>query len=205
MAAQELIIDLQRKLFVADLRGAEWQFPSPYHSENLCLNVRFLKLNPEGDPFFNLGHFTLVPISGSALTIAILQASNNTVLASQTSWTYDSGTNIITGFLNLFQSAMVTAIGSSASLVCKIVLKIVTASDGTYVVTSPLTVLLDPIVAGVPAPTPSFAYYTAAEMDARYLKKISDPGETWTSKSPDGVHQRILGMRNDGSAQDDVI
>lgn len=205
MAAQELIIDLQRKRFVADLRGAEWQFPSPYHSEVLGLRCRFLTLNADGDAFFNLGNFSLQSVSGAALTVAILRASDNSVLASQTSWNYDAANNVITGLLNLYQSAMITAIGSSATLACRILVKLVTASDGTYIVTNNLTVNLDPIASGVPAPSPAASYYTKEEMDARYLKKVSDAGDVWTSKSPDGTHQRILGVRNDGSAQDDVV
>ena len=55
------------------------------------------------------------------------------------------------------------------------------------------------------APAPSADYYTRAEIDALFLKKVNGPGVTVTWTSPDGLSQRISGCNDDKSAQDDVI
>lgn len=205
MPAQELIIDLQRKQLVGDLRGAEWRMPQPFHSEVLGLRCRFLNYNPQGDAYFNLGNFTLQNISGSALTIAVLKASDLSLLASQTSWAYDAANNVITGLLDLYTVGMIAAIGAASSLACKFLVKLVTAADGTYVLMNDLTVQRDPVSAGIGAPVPSSSYYTAAEMDARYLKKVEDAGIVWTSKSPTTGRQTIWGTNEDGSAKTDAV
>lgn len=55
------------------------------------------------------------------------------------------------------------------------------------------------------APAPSADYYTRAEIDALFLKRVNPAGVTVTWTSPDGLSQRISGCNNDKSAQDDVI
>lgn len=55
------------------------------------------------------------------------------------------------------------------------------------------------------SPAPSDQYYSKAEIDALFAKMVNTAGRTITLTSPDGTRQRILGVNDDGSAQDDVI
>ena len=203
---QEVIGDLQRKIFVADLRGADWLFPNPFHTENLGLNCQMIRLRVDGgDAYYNLGAAALVDISGSAYRMAVFQASDNTMLADQSTWTYDAANNIIRGFLNLFTIPMIAAVGTT-QVEAYFLAKIITAAEGTYIIRSNnFFVRYDPFATGSGSPLPQDEYLTAAQMDARYLKKVEDAGVPWTAMSPDGTKQMVIGLNDDGTFQSDLI
>ena len=48
-------------------------------------------------------------------------------------------------------------------------------------------------------------YILRSEALASFVKKVGLPGETVTFTSPNGLFLRILGVRDDGSRQDDII
>ncbi len=55
------------------------------------------------------------------------------------------------------------------------------------------------------SPAPVDQYYSKAEIDALFVRKVNAAGVTVTFTSPDGASQRIIGVNDDKSAADNVI
>ena len=203
-AIQDVFVDLLNRRFTQGVRGGEWVFPVPFHTDNLGLRFRFGVGNYGGDLYNPLTH---VSISGAALTVTVYKA-DFTVLASTSTFTADTTQNTLTGTLNLYTAAMITAMASvtvPAKLTTYLEIVLLLADSTQWVHRVDSFQIAKAITTGaIVAPSPSDVYLTQAQMDARYLKKLSDAGDTWTTKSPDGTKTRILGVRNDGSAQDDI-
>lgn len=133
------------------------------------------------------------------------------LLAYQDVWSYDSTNGCFSATLNLNTTEMNAAIGSNGTF--STTFEIQWSDSGvrrtTYQsgITMKATVF-DPTGAAS-LPGLATAYYTKAELDAVFVKWINSEaqslGKGISLYSPDGASIRTLGVRNDKSAQDDIL
>lgn len=134
------------------------------------------------------------------------------LLAYQDVWTLDATNGFFRATLNLNTTEMNAAIGSTGTF--STTFEIQWSDSGvrrtTYQsgITMKATVFDPTGAASLPAS--SVGYYTKAELDAMFVKwdnygTPSSWGKALNTVSPDGASQRFEGVRNDKSAQDDII
>ena len=192
---------------VAAMHGSgDWVFPLCLHNENINIKWRFLRQNTVGDPR-NPNEFT--PTAGAALTFAIYSAARTELAKTLPgSWTANTAENSLYGQINLYTAPMIAQFDPTVAGVFNIrcigEIKLVLA-DGTYGMQFPVYVDKSLIEGGTSAPVPSSSYLSRDEAMALFVKYVNNPdGATCTLTSPDGLHERIIGVNNDGSAQDDL-
>jgi len=142
----------------------------------------------------------------------IFQASDgSTVLASQTSWTANAANNTLAAALNLNTANMQTAFpalpGGFSTKTLAAILEF-QINDGTGELTCykrNITIDREWNTTGSPVAIPGVTYYNSDEINALFARKLGEAGGTITLTSPNGTYQRILGVNNDGSGQDDIV
>ena len=192
---------------VAAMHGSgDWLFPRCLHNESINIKWRFLQQNTVGDPR-NPNSFA--PVAGSALTFAIFSAARVELAKTlPVGWTPNTSENSLSGQINLYTAPMIALFDPTTpgvfNIQCIGEIKFV-LSDGTYGMQFPIFVDKSLIEGAISQPVPSSSYLTRDEAMALFVKYVNNPdGATCTLTSPDGLHDRIIGVRNDGSAQDDL-
>ncbi len=207
----DVYVDLRNRKLVSGQNvaaiggGGDWTFPKVWHNENLNIRWHFLQQNTVGDL---KNPNSLVPVSGAALTVTVFDITGATPLASTlpVDWHVDAGSNTLYGELDLNTGPMGTAFsGSTVTIQAYLELQLVLA-DGLYAFRFVITIDKSFIAAAAPASITPAGYMTREEVLAMFVKYFGNAdGLTITLLSPDGSHQRIIGVRDDGSAQDDIV
>ena len=215
MAAEiDLFNDTVNERLVRSLTNEEsFQFQS-FHQGSV-LKLRYWPLIPT---YATRGaKFTKIPIAGLTLKAGIgPRAGAQALLASQTVWdlAFDldgSGNGYLYADLDLNTTEMNTAIGSEDRLQTYFELVLNDGGVPRVVWQQPVTIYAVVFGPAGAASLPALAvsYYTAVEADAMFVRwnndRVISRGKTITLYAPNGTVLRIIGVRNDGSAQDDIL
>lgn len=212
MAASDLVIvnDIVGRGIYTNLTSqTSLQFGSAYQGDSY--NIKYYPVVPSGNL---LAPWTKVDISQVTLKMGIGPRDGTEArLVSQDVWNKQIGPDSTgaQGYLyatfDLNTDALNTAIGSLDSY--SSIFEIQFGEGGKYRCGFQTAINITPVVIGptgtASLPAPAAQYYTKTEMDALFQKFILGPGQTTTFTSPDGTRQRIIGVRNDGSPQDDTL
>lgn len=140
-------------------------------------------------------------LTPSSLGLKVGLGIDGTAYALQTS--FSASGNYLEGSLDCNVSAFETAVNAGTTISLEIEL----SEGGKFktVYKKAVTCRKGVITTGATTPLPADSYYTKAEIDAMVAFLSNSAGKTITLTSPDGTRQRIIGVRDDGSTQDDVI
>lgn len=168
--------------------------------ENAPLEIVLIEPDPN-TPGPN--NFIRVDITDLSLKVVINDSLDDaTPLVQQTTWTKNTGDSTFTGYLDLNTGTMNTYMGS-ADKTPYFEIEITDSGGGRVkVLTEPCDVIVGVAQVTTTSPDPSQVYYTAAEIEGMFMRRILGPGETLTLQNNVGG-QRILGLRDDGTPQDD--
>ena len=192
-----------RKFVVRPNDTGEFPFPKVFQEDRVNIEYQPLEINSSGS---RITPYSVVSVVGLSLTIKIAKASDGTILASQTSFSLDTAANVITGVLDCNTAAMVTAMTGVASVDVYFEVELADATGSMTVAQVACKIYKEYITAGSPSALPLSSYLTRAECLALFVKFVGNTaGQTIELVSPDGTRFRIVGMNNDGSAQDDLI
>lgn len=161
----------------------------------------------EPDPTRGPSFFRRVDITDVTLEMAINDALQDDTPLAHTpgaSWSKNTSTNTFTGSLDLNTSAMNTYIDGDKTAYFEIRLT-TGGGDRVPVITETCNLKKGVLTTTTTSPDPAKMYLTYEEMVGLFVPRILGAGETITLKSPDGTKERILGVRDDGTTQDDSI
>jgi hypothetical protein len=156
--------------------------------------------------------FSNVDLDQLTLKMAIgPRAGAESPISAQYTWTkaYTSGASgpgYMYANLDLNTTEVNTAIGTSDSITSYF--EITMSEDGVprVVYQTPVRIIsaVTPPGSASSLPTPAASYLSREECMELFVKWANNQaGKTITLTSPDGTRDRIIGVRNDGSAQDD--
>lgn len=161
--------------------------------------------------------FTKIPLANLVPKIGIgPRAGAEALLAAQFTWTpvFDaggSGTGYFQAVLDLNTTEMNTAVGSSDGITTYLQLDISESGNNRTVLQQNVDVvasIFDPVSPGE-IPVPEAGIYSRAEMDAIFVRwdnnLVASRGKNVVLYSPDGTALRIIGVRDDKSAIDDIV
>lgn len=206
----QLFIDIKNRRLVTSLTSpGEFRLPALIQGEVINFQVFFVQ--PTGNPVAPLEY---VDFSGSTLEIGIcggtgqptgtLDDPDPTTAAYQN--VFSEITNGFSGQLDLRTQEIADLIGSGSSKSSTFEVELTPpAENGIKYLQTPVTIKAAVIEPGSTVPQPKGDYLLKTEAEAGYVKKVGDDGDTIIMTSPNGRYQRILGVRDDGSRQDDVI
>lgn len=175
-----------------------------FSRNELLLRVYPLELNPSAalgsDPY------SLVSVSGLSLVAAVLDPSDGTVLATNSTWTEDTSNNTLTGKLDLDTSEMSTFVGSNKSVLVDIEFRFSNSTLGEKTVSAKgsgtsgaQTIWKQFNVTGSPTPVPNETFLTEAASKALFVNKTGLAGEGFTLKSPDGTKTILVYCDDNGT------
>lgn len=179
-----------KKLQRSATDGSEILLPVFVKYETVPLRVIIL----EPDPTEGSRRFARVDISNLALQVSINQTYDTaSPLAQQGTWTKDELLNEFSGELALNTAGLNTYLGSSSTMPAYIEIEITEGTARSKIYVAGIT--LQNAVAQVSsvAPTPLDEYYTKAQIEQQFVKKVMAANETLTFTTPDGTYQRVLG------------
>lgn len=184
--------------------------PAMVQGETINLLVYFLA--PVGlqvsSPFsyldFSGGTLKVGICGGNGLPTGTANDPTPTVIAFQD--TFSEIPNGFSGELTLNTAAVATFIGTLSERASTLEVELTPAAgDPVKYLQIPVILKAAVIESGSTVPTPTASYMTRNESLAAFVKQIGLPGETVQFTSPNGIYGRILGVRDDGTRQDDVI
>jgi hypothetical protein len=204
-AVISLYNDVVNNRLVKGLTNAEsFAFNSAGIYQGSKLTLRWYPLQPTGSV---TSPFTLLSVTGLSIDIAIgPRAGAESILARQNTWV-DSGNGYLEATLNLNTSELNTAIGTSDSLSTYFEIAMTESGSTRTVYQESISVTSVVIGPGTAASLPSAAteYLTAAQVRAEFVRFFNNPnGATIELLSPDGTRSRLMGVNDDGTAQDEV-
>jgi len=121
------------------------------------------------------------------------------------SWSKDTNEGFFYGEVAFNTTELNTFLGASASAEAYLELEITEGTAITTILQEKITIKSEVVETGTLAVAPgetALSLEVAAQM---FAKKFMNPGETITFVSEDSLTRRITGVRNDKSAQDDVL
>lgn len=191
---REIYVDLTTdpaRFVVGDLSGGQSVFPPPYHQDTLGINWRFVKILGNSNSFSPVTPYSLVDLTGAALTVKLWNITGATVLASQTSWTLDSTGKILAEKIALYTANMIdamTTVAVTAYLTCILEVtltlgdgQVYTFRDNGFRVGKSLNIPGSPVV------TAADTYNTTVQSDARYVRRDGgNPGDGYYLISASG-------------------
>lgn len=171
--------------------------------ENAPLWIMLVEPNPQ-TPGPN--SFVVPDVAGLTLKVVINDTLDDaSPLVEQSSWSADSSDGFFKGYLNLNTGAMNTYVGS-VDKTPYFEIQVIDSGGGLVkVYTSPCTVLAGVAQVTTTPPDVAKVYLSMAESDGKYMPRRLQPGETITLISPNGEHERIIGIRDDATLQDDIV
>lgn len=212
-AVKDLFLDIggagssvsgQPRLVRGILDSSTYTIPLPYHADKLNIAIRALVRNPDSTAS---APYSYVDLSSCTVTFKIWDATGTTVLASQSTWTAD-GTTKLKAQLDLYTTDMIAAMAAvgvkeTLSTIMEIVL---TFSDGIYTYrNNDFRIGRSLNTSGSGVAVTAERVMTWSEANAIFVKWIdNEPGKAITLKNSDSTYERIIGVRTDGSAQDDI-
>jgi hypothetical protein len=198
MGLIKLAINRQTKALV-DFGGSATAIPRLFQGDTQ--DFIFIIVDPPssvGSPYtrVDVGSLNLRVSIGATPTGT---AGGPTPLTLDTTWTWDSSLKQFTGSLALNTAAIAAHIGAldSASARFEVKLDNAGALDTILHETFNLAAPVDENTTTAPSPTTE--YFSAAQSDNRYVKKIGEAGGTILLVSPDGTKGIEIGCNNDGT------
>lgn len=157
------------------------------------------------EPCFPFGpnNFARVDITALALSVSISSTLDNaTPEAEQTSWTKDTTNMTFSGSLELNTTPMNTYIGSSDSLTGYFQIKI-TGTEGAEPFRRTVNLKQSATKPATTAPDAVKIYPTLDEVLGMCLPRVLGPGESLVLQDGNSQVLRVIGVRLDGTPQDD--
>ena len=199
-----------RTLVSSFLNRQTVSLPAAIQGETLTLLVYFL--NPVGLQVSS--PFEYLDFSGGTLKVGICGGDGRptgtasdptpTVIAFQD--TFSEIPNGFSGELTLNTPDVATFLGALSERASTFEVELTPAAgDPVKYLQIPVIIKAAVIESASTVPTPISSYMTRNESLAAFVKQIGLPGETVQFTSPNGLYGRILGVRDDGTRQDDVI
>ncbi len=145
--------------------------------------------------------FQRVDISNLSLSVALNDNLDDaSLLAYQPVFTKDEENNVFSGELSLNTAAFnayLTSADTTKSAYFEIEMQEGTARSKIYV--AQVTLQNSPTIIGNETPTPVDEYYTKAQVEQQFVKKVMPAGESITMTTPDGTKQIVIQPLDDGT------
>ena len=202
-----LLVDIQTAKLVEN-QSTGGVVPDNYirltQGDTVALIITLLK--PNGNQSTN--KYDVIDPTGISLKVGVGTAASN-VSANpsiyQNSFTVVGST--LVGQLAIGTSAAATILGSSKSATLDFEIE-ATEADGTVTTACQTSCTLYAHLipnSTAPSPPPDERYITLNEATALFAALINANGATITLKSPSGTYGRILGVNDDGTANDSIL
>lgn len=208
MAARlKLTVDwFAKRLIRSPSSSTPFTLPAFFQGDIVPVQVQIVEPTSGG----GVNSFDIVPVSGMALKLGVSDTPTGTPttpapFVTQFTWSQDTNSNFFFADVAFNTANLNTFLGASASKTAYLELEI---TDGSYITTilqDVITIKSEVIETGSLSVAPG---QTALSMEVAlqlFPKKMMNAGETLTFVSPDGLRRRITGVRDDGSAQDDML
>jgi|ERR1051326_3231886 hypothetical protein len=204
MSVLKLTIDRQSEKLVT-LNGSPLSLPALFE-----YNVKPLQIQVVDPISAAFPTYSLVDLAAYGLRVGIWPTPTGTAagpasLALQTVWVWDAVNKWFTGSLDLGTAALESYIGALSEKTAYFEVTLTLAGERITLLQELVTLKAVGDEGSITAPTPADTYYTKADSDARFFKKVGDAGEVLVLKSPNGLWGRELGVADDGSAIDNII
>lgn len=163
------------------------------------------------EPSYSEPPYVLVAIDNLTLYFVVgKRFGSEEILVAQYTWSKDTTNRFFYAEVNYNTSELNTKVDAlTTDTYYSTYLEILLGDSGIYRPIYQKILKVNPVVktpgAALAAPAANLTPLTLEDANNLFLKKISAPGDTWTAYSPDGTRGRVLGIRNDGSKQDDVL
>lgn len=187
-----------KKLQISDVNGGELILPAFNKYETVPLEIIIVEptQNSRG-----IDRFSRIDISPISLEVALNDTYDDaTPLAFQNTWTKDEEDNVFSGELALNTAALNTWLNSDSKQ-AYLEITITEGTARTVVYLGQVTVKNSVLQVGATVPTPVEEYYTKAQADSQFVKKIEQGQITLQV----GSYQRILGVTSDGVPIDQIL
>ena len=160
-------------------------------------------LEPQTE-FTGQNQFRRVDITDVSLRMMINDSLDDaTPLVEQSTWTKNTSNQTFSGNLPLNTAGMNLYMGSADKTPYFEIEITDTNGARVKVLTEICNVIVGIGQVASTSPDPLKEYYTKDEVLGLFMPRRGGAGETITLISPDGTHERVLGMRDDGTPQDD--
>lgn len=206
-ARLKLYVDwINKKLLLGPNNRGGFQLPPFFQGDVVPFQVYIVEQNPD-HPSAQI----VLPIDNMSLKVAFGEAPTGTAggpspFVTQFSWSKNLSENYFHANVALNTAGLNAWLGAAAQRVDAYLEIEITEDTGVTTAFQGIATikaeLIEAATLAVAAGETPLSLEMALQM---FLKKLSDPGDTWTAVSPDGTRQRVLGVRNDGSAQDDPL
>lgn len=164
----------------------------------------------EPDAVNGANAFTYPDISNMALEVTMGASPTGSVADSpfmtQYTWTKDIVNSKFTGNFDFTAAAVTTFLGTLGTKQAYLEFVIVEGLSKYTIWAGAVTLNATAIKATTPAPSvPGQVVLTLQDALQRFAQFRMSAGQTVTFISPDGTHERIIGVHDDGTGQDDLI
>jgi hypothetical protein len=152
-----------------------------------------------------LNAFTRVPIADLTLKMAINDTLDDATPLAETSggsWTKDTSRNVFIGTLSLNTAAMSSYITADKTPYFE--LEITDGTNRVKILQEDCAVALSLMPVTTTSPDPSRTYLDYNETLGIFVPRVMAAGESIVIPSPNGLHRRIIGCNDDGTARDDI-
>jgi len=186
-----------KRLQRSNVDGTSIRIPEFRQYETIPFQVTFVEPSA-ADP---LASYSLLDISNSTLTVSLNDTLDDaTPLAEATGgdWSKDTSQNYFRGELVVNTSAMNTYV-DAASKALYFQIELVDGTGRSRAYTELTTIKQSVTQVATSSPDPAKEYYTKDESTGLFRGTRFGNGEQLTLVSPDGTHERILGIDNDGN------
>lgn len=206
MSRLKLAIDRQNRALVA--RNGSRTSPPALFQYNLQ-EFQIQVVDPTGE-IGTSSVYSNVDLNGSSLRVAITPtptgtAGGPTVLALQTTWTWDATNQWFTGSIDLSPTTIGDYIGTASSKDANFEVTITTGGNRSTIYQATVSLRAAGDEGTASAPTPSELYLPKSESDARYVKHVMDNGGTIVIPDSNGVYALEIKCNTDGTAGFNVI
>jgi len=200
-----LSIDLQG-LKLVPFQGSVGTLPNFYQGNIKDISV--IGLQPTGSDFG--AAWTQANLVGYTMEVTISatpKGDGSQVLYMAPVALTSSGTvaTLFTGQLDFTQSNLQTAMGSLSQIPATIEFEIILAGVRQTVYQDTITIFAPADNGGSVTPSPATSYYTAAQVNAQFVKIQGSPGTGFYLVSPDGTKNMFISLGNDGTLQQQLF
>jgi len=184
-----------KRLQISDLNGGEFILPAFNKYETIPFEIVIVEPDLAAT---GLLKWRRVDINNLSLSVAINQTFDTAApIAYQTTWAKDESFNVFSGELAINTAGVNTYLGSEDSRPAYLELEIQEGTARNKIYTATITLQNAVTQISSIAPTPADEYYTKAQLEQQFIKKVMGAGETITMQSPNGLVQRVLGVGDD--------
>jgi hypothetical protein len=200
-ATRKLFVNfLKKTLQISDINGGAFVLPALNKYEAVPFEIVIL----EPASSRGLDRFTRMDVSALSLSIAVNDTYDDAApLAYQNIWTKDEVDNVFSGELSLNTAALNSWIGSESSKAAYFEIAITEGTDRSVIYIASITLQNAVTQSGAVVPTPVDEFYTKAQADSQFVRKIEDG--FITVQSPGGTYQRVIGVDDGGAAIDQIL